>query len=98
MSRRGIDDVSPGWCLQVCMSSTAPFACVLGSSVATAADAAETLTQSPLDELTWLTASFVLKLAIFWPLGRLPAVHRSYTLSCRSLDDLRLTQTMKGVL
>ena len=66
--RRAIDDVSLEWCTQACMSSAAPFACVLGSSVATAADAAETLTQSPLDGLTWLTASFVLKFVIFWPL------------------------------
>ena len=80
------------------MSSAAPLACVLGSSVATAADAAETLTQSPLDEFTWLAASFTLTFAIFWPLSRLPAVHRSHTLSCHSLGDLNLTHTQKGLV
>ena len=49
-----------------------PLACVLGSSVATAADAAETLTHSPLDWLERPIASLTVVSEPLTPIRRLP--------------------------
>lgn len=79
---------------------TTPLACVLGSSVATAADAAEMLTQSPLDWLGRPASSPVIPFAILDPIRRLPGNegHQSNMSIHNDLSCKRLMRRLQSLM